>query len=96
MSPGREVRLRVGPALRKYVARKGSITLDGVSLTVADVDDEGFRVALVPHTLEVTTLGEWTEGRRVNVEIDVLARYVERLVTGERWSGGEGNDGRGG
>jgi riboflavin synthase len=94
MSPGREVSIRMEPPLRRYVARKGSITLDGVSLTVADLETEGFRVALVPHTLRATTLGDWTEGSRVNLEVDVLARYLERLMTGERWSGGEGSNAR--
>ena len=56
---------------------KGSITVDGVSLTVAAVDDTGFEVALIPHTLEVTTLGELTAGDDVNLETDVLAKYVE-------------------
>ena len=59
---------------------KGSITIDGVSLTVAALTDEGFTVALIPHTLEVTTLGLRNPGDTVNLEIDVLAKYVERLL----------------
>jgi riboflavin synthase len=66
-------------ALARYIARKGSVTLDGVSLTVNDVDGTRFSVNLIPHTLEVTTLGALAKGSRLNLEIDLLARYVERL-----------------
>jgi len=65
--------------LARYIARKGSVTLDGVSLTVNEVDGVKFAVNLIPHTLEVTTLGTLAAGARVNLEIDLLARYVERL-----------------
>jgi riboflavin synthase len=65
--------------LARYIARKGSVTLDGVSLTVNEVDGVKFSVNLIPHTLEVTTLGRLAAGARVNLEIDLLARYVERL-----------------
>jgi riboflavin synthase len=65
--------------LARYIARKGSVTLDGVSLTVNEVDGVKFAVNLIPHTLEVTTLGALAAGSRVNLEIDTLARYVERL-----------------
>ena len=65
--------------LARYIARKGSVTLDGVSLTVNEVDGVNFAVNLIPHTLEVTTLGRLAAGTRVNLEIDLLARYVERL-----------------
>ena len=65
--------------LARYIARKGSVTLDGVSLTVNYVDGPRFSVNLIPHTLEVTTLGSLAVGVRVNLEIDLLARYVERL-----------------
>jgi riboflavin synthase len=64
----------------RYIVEKGSIALDGVSLTVADTDDSGFEVALIPHTLEVTGLGAASAGDRVNVELDVIAKYTERLV----------------
>jgi len=67
------------PPLARYIARKGSVTLDGVSLTVNEVDGVKFAVNLIPHTLEVTTLGGLATGGRVNLEIDLLARYVERL-----------------
>jgi riboflavin synthase len=66
--------------LRRYFAEKGSVTVDGVSLTVAALDADGFAVALVPHTLEVTTLGALEPGDPVNLEVDVLAKYVERLL----------------
>jgi riboflavin synthase alpha subunit len=67
-------------AVLDYCVEKGSVTVDGVSLTVAAVDDDGFAVALVPHTLEVTTLAALEPGDEVNLEADVLAKYVERLV----------------
>jgi riboflavin synthase len=64
----------------RYCLEKGSIAVDGVSLTVATLDDEGFEVALIPHTLEVTTLGRLAPGDQVNLETDVLAKVVERLL----------------
>jgi riboflavin synthase len=66
-------------SLARYIARKGSVTLDGVSLTVNEVDGHRFSINLIPHTLEVTTLASLGAGVRVNLEIDLLARYVERL-----------------
>lgn len=77
---GRRIWIDVPSSLRRYVVEKGSITVDGVSLTVAGVDDEGLEVALIPHTLAVTTLGSRQSGDRVNLEVDVLAKYVERLL----------------
>jgi riboflavin synthase len=74
----------VDSSLLRYVVEKGSIAVDGVSLTVAAVDERGFAVALIPHTLEVTTLGRLTPGDSVNLETDVLAKYVERLLPGLR------------
>jgi riboflavin synthase len=68
-------------ALAKYVAPKGSITINGVSLTVNRVDGERFAVNLIPHTLEVTTLKHLKPGSRVNLEVDLLARYAERLMS---------------
>jgi len=67
--------------LLRYVVEKGSIAVQGTSLTVAALDDTGFAVALIPHTLEVTTLGLLEPGGAVNLEADVLAKYVEKLVT---------------
>ena len=77
---GRTLRVAADPGLLRYVVEKGSIALDGVSLTVAEVDGEGFSVALVPQTLERTTLGSLEPGATVNIEVDVLAKYVEKLV----------------
>jgi riboflavin synthase len=78
----RRIEFAVPKPLARYIARKGSVTLDGVSLTVNDVDGVKFTVNLIPHTLEVTTLGTLAAGSRVNLEIDLLARYVERLSQG--------------
>ena len=71
--------LRAPAPLARYIARKGSVTLDGVSLTVNAVDGAEFSINLIPHTLDVTTLGALAAGARLNLEIDLLARYVERL-----------------
>lgn len=68
------------PAIADYVVEKGSIAVDGISLTVARVDPSTFSIAIIPHTHEVTTIGRRTVGDRVNLEADVLAKYVERLV----------------
>jgi riboflavin synthase len=76
----RVVTVDASPELLRYVVEKGSIAVDGVSLTVAAVDGHGFAVALVPHTLDVTTLGALAPGDRVNLEVDILAKYVERLL----------------
>lgn len=67
--------------LMRYVVEKGSITVDGVSLTVVAVFPDGFTVAVIPHTLDVTTLGTKREGELVNLEVDITAKYVERLLT---------------
>ena len=74
------MRFETPPALARYVARKGSIAIDGVSLTVNEVEGCEFGVNIIPHTFEVTTLGSVVPGRRVNLEIDPIARYVERLI----------------
>ena len=73
-------------ALLKYIAKKGSICVDGVSLTVNEVDDEGFEVALIPHTVAHTAFAATGLGDAVNLEIDLVARYVERLL-GARTAG---------
>lgn len=73
--------ISVPPELTRYLVEKGSITVDGVSLTVAALTDDGFTVALIPHTLEITTLGLRAPRDTVNLEMDVLAKYVERLMT---------------
>jgi riboflavin synthase len=74
--------IRTQPNLLRYMVEKGSVALDGVSLTIVDVDEGGFSVALIPHTQAVTTLGRKREGDGVNLEADVLAKYVERLLAG--------------
>ena len=80
---GDPVWIDASPELLRYVVEKGSIAVDGVSLTVAAVDAAGFAVALVPHTLAVTTLGSLAARSRVNLEVDILAKYVERLLRSE-------------
>jgi riboflavin synthase len=77
---GSRLWLDLPAGLLRYCVEKGSLTVDGVSLTVADLDENGVAIALVPHTLEVTTLGRLEPGGEVNVEVDVLAKYVERLA----------------
>ena len=77
---GARVRIEAPPELLRYCVEKGSITVDGVSLTVAAVDASGFEVALIPHTLAATTLSRLEPGDSVNLEADVLAKYVERLL----------------
>jgi riboflavin synthase len=72
------VRIRVPRPLHRFIAPKGSITVEGVSLTVNEVEDDVFAVNLIPHTWEITTLGELKPGSRVNLEIDMLARYLAR------------------
>ena len=76
-----DLRVRMPRELLKYVVEKGSITVDGVSLTVVDVLDDGFTVAVIPHTADVTTLGRRSPGDAVNLEVDVTVKYVERLLT---------------
>jgi riboflavin synthase len=76
------VRIRLPDGLSRYVAEKGSIAVDGVSLTVVEVTDEDFTVGLIPTTLARTTLGRRQPGDPVNLEVDVLAKYVERLLVG--------------
>jgi riboflavin synthase len=76
----RLVRIEAQRDLLRYVVEKGSIAVDGVSLTVAEVDESSFTVSLIPETLERTTLGQAAPGRLVNLEVDVLAKYVEKLV----------------
>ncbi len=76
-------RVRAPKALAKYIAHKGSITVDGTSLTVNKVEGAEFELNIVPHTLEKTVMGTYQPGTRVNLEVDVIARYLERLLQGE-------------
>ncbi|UKE68962.1 riboflavin synthase [Xanthomonas cerealis pv. cerealis] len=77
-------RFAAPPALLRYIAKKGSICVDGVSLTVNEVDDAGFDVALIPHTVAHTAFAHTALGAAVNLEIDLVARYVERLLHGRQ------------
>ena len=79
---GPRFRFRAPAALEKYIASKGSICIDGVSLTVNAVDGREFEVNLIPHTIQVTTLGRLAAGAKVNLEADLIARYVERMLRG--------------
>ena len=79
----RLLEIRTPQALGKYIARKGSITVNGVSLTTNTVDDATFSINLIPHTLEATTLGGLQAGAKVNLEIDLIARYVERMLNSD-------------
>ena len=81
VEPVPDLRVRVPAALTRYLVEKGSVTVDGVSLTVVDALDDGFTVAIIPHTADVTTLGARRPGDLVNLEVDVMAKYVERLVS---------------
>ncbi len=87
-SAARSIRMQieVPQPLAKYIARKGSVTVDGVSLTVNEVGPTTFEVNLIPHTLDVTVLNRYTVGTRVNIEVDILARYMERLLTASQVS----------
>jgi riboflavin synthase len=80
----RIVTIAAGPEVLRYVVHKGSIAVDGVSLTVARIDGDGFDVSLIPETLQRTTLGAAQPGEQVNLEVDVLAKYVEKLMPGAR------------
>ena len=74
------VRVRLPEDLRKYVVEKGSVAIDGISLTIAERHDDGLTVALIPHTMAHTTLGPASQGRMVNLEVDLVAKYVAQLV----------------
>ena len=79
-----QFRLRAPAELARYIALKGSITVDGVSLTVNAVDGAEFELTIVPHTLGETIMADYRPGRRVNLEVDLLARYLERLLLGDK------------
>ena len=80
VDPVPALRVRVPDALQRYLVEKGSITVDGVSLTIVDVLADGFTVAIIPHTAAVTTLGSHRAGDLVNLEVDIMAKHVERLI----------------
>jgi len=83
VTPAPDLYVRMDPALLRYVVEKGSIAVDGISLTVVEDRADGFTVAVIPHTAEVTTLGSRRPGDRVNLEVDLMAKYAEKLVRGE-------------
>lgn len=89
---GRSVRFRIQTpdGLARYIAEKGSVCVDGISLTVNAVDGAVFELNIVPHTLLETTMSGFHPGRKVNLEVDVIARYLERLLLGERAAGSDG------
>ena len=80
---GRSIRLKIDvPAgVRRYIAKKGSVCVDGVSLTVNEVSRDGFEVNIIPHTADVTIIDEYRDGTSVNIEVDLVARYLEQLIT---------------
>ena len=79
-----EIRIAFDEALMRYIARKGSVAVDGVSLTVNAVHEDAFDVNIVPHTNDVTVISEYRPGRAVNIEVDIVARYLERLRAADR------------
>ena len=76
--------IKAPASLAKYIAKKGSITVDGISLTTNDVDGANFKLTIIPHTISQTTMQQYVVGSRVNLEVDVIARYLERLMLGEQ------------
>ena len=84
VTPAPDLYVRTDPALLRYVVEKGSIAVDGISLTVVEDRADGFTVAVIPHTAEVTTLGARRPGDRVNLEVDLMAKYAEKLLDAQR------------
>ena len=82
VSPAPDLKVKIADDLNRYLVEKGSVTVDGISLTVVDPAADGFTVAVIPHTAEVTTLGHKGPGDRVNIEVDVMAKYAEKLLAG--------------
>ena len=82
--------MRAPAELAKYIAHKGSICVDGISLTVNAVNGADFELNIVPHTAQVTVIGNYRVGTRVNLEVDVIARYLERLLLGDKAAHGSG------
>jgi riboflavin synthase len=79
-----QYQVRAPDSLAKYISEKGSITVDGISLTVNAIDGATFSLNIVPHTVQETNVGEWQTGSVVNLEVDLLARYLERLIMGDK------------
>jgi riboflavin synthase len=87
-----DLKVKIAEGLNRYLVEKGSVTVDGVSLTVVDPALDGFTVAVIPHTCEVTTLGAKGPGDRVNIEVDVMAKYAEKLLAGHLSSTGSSGE----
>jgi riboflavin synthase len=96
VTPAPDLRVRLPREAMRLLVEKGSITVDGVSLTAYELTDDSFRVAVIPHTAAVTTLGARKPGDKVNIEMDVLAKHVERLVSGGAVRTGKQSGARGG
>jgi riboflavin synthase len=96
VEPAPDLRIRMPTELLRYVVAKGSIAIDGVSLTVVEPTDDGFTVAVIPHTAAVTTLGSAGPGHRVNLEVDITAKHVERLLAAHLAAVAAGTTGPGG
>ncbi|MDR3237508.1 MAG: riboflavin synthase [Spirochaetia bacterium] len=77
---GLEAGIEVSPSIMRYITAKGSAAVDGISLTVVSVSDNGFTLYLIPETLNKTTISDWKKGSRVNIEVDILAKYVEKML----------------
>lgn len=86
LGESRELEIQPPPQLRRYLAPRGSVCVDGISLTIAEVREEGFRAMLIPHTCAVTTAGDYQPQQRVNLEVDLMARYIEQLLEERRAS----------
>lgn len=86
--------VQAGPAVMRYIVEKGSVTIDGISLTVAKVSDKDFSISAIPHTVRVTVLGERREGDIVNLENDIIGKYVEKLLGLQAYSGGKPETGQ--
>jgi riboflavin synthase len=84
VAPAPDLRVQIPASLMRYCVEKGSIAVDGISLTIFDLDDDSFRVAVIPHTAAVTTLGSKGAGAPVNIEVDVMAKHVEKLLHAHR------------
>ena len=94
VEPAPDLKVEVAADLHRYLVEKGSVTVDGISLTVVDPASDGFTVAVIPHTCEVTTLGRKGPGDRVNIEVDVMAKYAEKLLSGHMEDGSAGGSDR--
>jgi riboflavin synthase len=90
---GIRVRVTAGPDIRKYIVDKGSAAVDGISLTVVSCDDAGFALYIIPETVSNTIAAEWKTGDEVNIETDIIAKYVERMLRSMTQGGGQGENG---